>query len=103
MQEPKTVCDSLGLGNSELRIENYELRLFPNPNDGNFTLRFNSTLGKKGSLYVHNIHGQLMYKQSISEWTNECDLHLKDKLTAGAYIVSLYCGDKVARVKVLVK
>ena len=51
------------LGSTEFSENNFSI--YPNPNNGNFTISLNSTLNKDANLEIYSINGQLIFKKEI--------------------------------------
>ena len=80
------------LANNTFEFENFSL--YPNPNNGNFTVQFNSNSNSKVNITVHDIRGRKIIDKSYpnSGIFNQ-ELHL-EKAQAGVYLVSINDGDK---------
>ncbi len=65
-------------------------KLYPNPNNGNFTVNFNSTYGGEFKTRIFNTNGQLLYDNSIdiSIGENKLDFDVQT-LNSGIYILEL--------------
>jgi hypothetical protein len=60
-QLPGSPCDTLGVGLNELRINNLELRVSPNPSNGRVSLEY-LPQAKSGMLYVYDMAGKEVYR-----------------------------------------
>jgi len=79
-------------------IENSEIRAFPNPSDGSFTL-VNMQDVPITHFEVYNLSGNLVLNQSnIGVARFKCT----ECLSKGAYIVHVYLGDSVKQLKIVV-
>lgn len=78
-----------------------DLRLFPNPNQGSFSLSLELDQPKVLEVVVMNVHGQELIRRlmGISTAINE-EFELSQK---GIYLVQIKSGAEVATIKVLVK
>jgi WD40 repeat protein len=90
-QEPGSPCDTLGVGLNELRVNNLELRVSPNPSNGRFSLEY-LPQAKSGMLYVYDMQGKELYREYVSPYTSIKNLDLSAKLANGTYGVSLVFG-----------
>ncbi len=96
-------CDILGLSvGAELRIKNDELRIGPNPNNGNFSLSFNKQ-AVSGMLYIYDTDGKLVYSEYVAPASSVKNLQLEGKLRSGLYAVNLVFGWQTATGKFIVK
>ncbi len=96
------MCDSLEVGNNELKIKSEALKIMPNPSDGNFSIEFKA-LNKSGTVYIYDINGTLVYKEYVSPFTTIKNINLQNVLSNGLYAVSLFRGNERALGKVIVK
>ena len=86
------ICSqSTQLTSQEFGFENFAL--YPNPNNGNFKVQFNSASGKI-SIAVHDIRGRKIFDKSYDNsglFSQEVQL---DKAQSGIYLVSITDGTK---------
>jgi PKD repeat protein len=73
------------------------LEVFPNPNSGSFTLRFNSKAPAQVTLY--NLHGQLVFQ--TEQYANEL-VQLKP-LTPGVYLLKVEVNNKIVVQKMVIE
>lgn len=79
------------LANKEFGFEQFAL--YPNPNNGNFTVRFNSGSGNKINIAVHDIRGRKIFDQSYNNsgmFDETVKLH---NTQSGIYLVSITDGE----------
>lgn len=79
------ITDSFGLNN---------FKLFPNPNNGNFTIQFNSDSRNQVKIIVHDLRGREIYSKSYTNdgLFNE-NLQLSN-VQSGVYLVTVQDGDR---------
>lgn len=80
----------LQLATQEFKFENFVL--YPNPNNGNFTVQFNSKTGNKINIAVHDISGRKILDNTYNNtglFSQELQLN---KAQAGTYLVSITDG-----------
>lgn len=87
------VCtQTVVMATSDNVFENFVL--YPNPNDGNFGVRFDSKSGQKISIAVHDMRGRKIFEKN---YTNNGlfaeNFHL-DHAQSGVYLVSISDGEK---------
>jgi subtilisin-like proprotein convertase family protein len=71
-----------------------DFALFPNPNSGNFTVRFDSNSSGKIAINVVDLSGRIIFEKSYTN-TGLFDENIKlEKTQAGIYLVSITDGDK---------
>jgi len=95
--------DSLGnvltTHTQELNPENI-VRLFPNPNDGNFTLQFEQMIDEPYLLEVQNINGQILFSQMMMPaLMQNVEVGF---LPSGCYIVSMRFSDQRINRKLII-
>jgi hypothetical protein len=94
----------LGIKKSELGnvIEANDMKMFPNPNDGKFTLSFNIKGKGNVDVIIYNAEGKVVYKDNLPNFTGnyskEIDLSTKEK---GGYFVRVQQG-KSSQVKKII-
>ncbi len=71
-----------------------EAKLYPNPNNGNFTVDFNSNNGGKFKTRIFNTNGQLLYDNTvdINIWDNKLNFDVQT-FNSGIYILELSNGE----------
>lgn len=87
-----TVCDSLGLSNLAIEDEKTNWHLFPNPNNGQFSISFEKWQG--GHYVLHNSVGQQVAQALLLSGEIHI-LHLQN-LQPGLYVITLFDQKKQA-------
>ncbi|WP_269233838.1 reprolysin-like metallopeptidase [Flavobacterium flavigenum] len=96
-----TICSqTFTLDDSE--FENVDFALYPNPNNGNFTVQFECDPTKDVEVLVHDILGQNVYDENFGKgaYFNQ-NIQLK-KASAGLYLVTILNGSKKIVKKILI-
>jgi hypothetical protein len=88
-----SICDTLGVGNEELGIKNEQLKIAPNPNNGNLSIEY-PVQEISGMLYLYDVNGKQVYSEYVSPYTYIKNLNLQGKLSSGMYAVSLVFGQQ---------
>ncbi|TGD57787.1 T9SS type A sorting domain-containing protein [Flavobacterium humi] len=89
------------LGNEEFEFENFSL--YPNPNNGDFTIKFTSASSNDIKVNVHDIRGRQVYEKSFSN-TGAFNQNITlDKVQAGVYLVSIVDGAKKTVKRIVVE
>lgn len=80
-----------------------DFNLFPNPNNGNFTIQFNSNSGNEIKVNVHDMRGREIFNRTYSNngFFNE-DLQLNN-VQSGVYLVNVQDGNRKEVKKIVVK
>ena len=89
------------LANESFGLDNFTL--YPNPNNGNFNIQFNSNSGNEIKINVHDIRGREIYSKSYTNngLFNE-NLQLSN-VQSGVYLVTVQDGSKKEVKKVVVQ
>ena len=97
-----TVCSKqFTLGNEDFAFEGFEL--FPNPSNGNFTLKFVSDTGSDVKVNVHDLRGRQIFEKSYpSNNTFDQVINLNNAQT-GVYLLSVLDGNKKIVKKIVVQ
>jgi hypothetical protein len=88
-----TVCNkTYTLSSDEFEFQDFAL--YPNPNNGNFTVKFTSASNNDIKINVHDMRGREVYEKSFSN-TGAFNQNINlDKMQAGIYLVSIIDGTK---------
>lgn len=89
------------LGTQSNYFDNFSI--FPNPNDGNFTVKFNSNSGNDINIAVYDIRGRSIFNNLYqNNGLFEQTLQL-DKVQSGIYLVNIQDGDKKITKKIVIE
>lgn len=98
--------DSLGciipncfVGVEEMPIDQLEVSLFPNPNEGVFTVQFNGS-DQEATLHLFNLNGQLLHSERLRQPGQEIDL---SHIPAGVYLLEVMGQHSVCTKRVLIR
>lgn len=72
-----------------------EIKIYPNPNDGNFLIAFDQLINTVYSLQIVNQLGQIVYSQNNITATENYIYIQTDNLPQGIYFVGLQVADKL--------
>ena len=88
-----TVCSTAyTLSNAEFEFADFSL--FPNPNSGNFNVKFTSDSSNDIKINVHDMRGRQVYEKSFSNTGVFNQNVTLNKVEAGIYLVSIIDGAK---------
>ena len=91
---------ALANGITDLSFEN-TLNIFPNPSNGNITIKFENSISKNISIKVINLLGEVV--NATNTYLNEStDLDLSN-LANGFYHIQINCDGKMATKKILIQ
>ena len=85
-----TMASPLGLVDNSLA----NFTLFPNPNNGNFTVQFDSNSNNDIAISVHDMRGRLILNNAYNNTGLISQIVQLDNLQAGVYLVTVQDGDK---------
>jgi subtilisin-like proprotein convertase family protein len=95
------ICVQGSLSNQEVLISDFSI--FPNPNNGEFTIKMNSETDENIVVNVYDIRGRSIFqKQYQSTSTFEQNIQL-DNVESGIYLVNVTSGDKQTTKKIVIK
>ncbi len=88
---------------SASEFEFTDFALFPNPNKGDFTVKFTSASSNDIKINVHDIRGRQVYEKSFSN-TGAFNQNITlDRVQSGVYLVSILDGDKKTVKRIVVE
>lgn len=90
------------LNTGNINYVNKEVKVFPNPSNGNFQLKLpNSKIGDKVLLKIHSINGREIFSENS---IYKSDFLLRKNLTSGVYIITMKTADNtIYKGKIVVK
>jgi subtilisin-like proprotein convertase family protein len=98
-----TICSSAYTTLATPSFEINDFILYPNPNKGNFTVRFTSANTTKVKIVVNDMLGRKIYENEFeNKGSFNENIQLKNA-TAGVYLVSVIDGDRKGVSKIIVK
>jgi hypothetical protein len=90
--EPGSVCDSLGVGVTELAAGKNNITIFPNPAADNATIKY--SISKNAQLVIVNSLGEIVQQISLSAENQSATIDLS-KFKNGAYTCKMVQEGKV--------
>jgi hypothetical protein len=91
-QLPGSPCDTLGVGLRPLQVADYKLQIYPNPNDGRFSVEY-TPQRISGVMYVYDVNGREVFREYVSPFTSVKNVDLSGKVNSGVYAVRLVWGN----------
>lgn len=90
--------------NSQRMAMNDPISVYPNPNNGTFTIAFTQQEKVKTSIEVVDVQGKVVFKEKLGAFSGSYkkELDLK-KHGVGVYIVNVQQGDEISARKVIVE
>lgn len=95
------ICTVQTAGVVENNLKNFTL--YPNPNNGNFTVQFESTTTNEIKINVHDISGRLVYNKSFQNNGMFLENLQLTETQAGVYFVTVIDGDIKTTKRVIIK
>ncbi len=96
-----TVCSEQPLAVNEFDIEGF--KIFPNPNNGEFTVQLNSNSGNKINIDVFDIRGRKIFNNILENGSNLNETIKLNNVQSGMYLVKVSDGDKQVIKKIVVE
>ena len=94
-------CDSLTSLNESILNTPLQLRAFPNPfNSAYISINYSLEQNKTGNLEIINTTGQIIYQQTLPQWSSHQKLHLAE-ISDGIYLMKLQSGAKNVTLKII--
>ncbi len=91
-----------GLGIEEMNV--YQLSIYPNPSQGDFSISFNANITESYTLKVYDEIGKLVYDESISNQNGKSVKEVKlGEVATGMYNVVLSNGTTEVKQKIVIK
>lgn len=84
-------CDTL-TGFNNIQTHDLTLRVYPNPNNGEFNIGYQLPQNTQGILEVHDINGKLIWSRQLPPWSTMQQISLTKSITPGIYLVSIKSG-----------
>lgn len=85
--------------------DDFMMQVFPNPNEGEFIVRFHIKHQKQVQIAIYNLSGQLLEKDVLSdlnEGQHQHCIHLANLTNGGTFMVVIQSGNKKAVQKVII-
>lgn len=98
-----SICETIS---SVKKIElenNFEFNIYPNPNNGNFTVEFSHAHFSKGILSIHNSIGQVIFKKNIDSKKSLSFQINQNNLGKGIYYLSINSEQGIYSKKMVVR
>jgi len=84
----------------EIDTNMYDISIFPNPNDGNFTVNYNLGDEETGMFYLYDAIGRKVYKKELEQ--NNGTLQIELLLSSGVYIWEVRGNKRVQSGKIVI-
>ena len=94
------ICSESSLNTGDIELDN--LRIFPNPNNGSFTVGFNTRSGKNISVQVYDIRGRMIYKNNYTTNIRFEEVISLTNTQSGIYILQISDGPQKITKKIVV-
>ena len=95
------ICSVAPLSTNENVLQDFAI--YPNPNTGNFNIKFNSTSGNEIAINVYDLRGRQVFNKTYQN-TGLFDQNLQlESVQAGVYLVTVQDGDKKVVKKIIVQ
>lgn len=95
------ICGEAGLSVDEFSVEDFAL--YPNPNNGEFTVKLKSRSNADINISVFDIQGRSVFNNSFNNTTDFSQVINLNNVQSGMYLVEVTDGDKQTIKKILVE
>jgi len=96
-----TTTTTIVLNNQDFGLANF--KIYPNPNNGNFTVQFDSNSGNDIKVAVHDIRGRQVFDKSYSNNGLFSENLSLNNIQSGIYLVTVQDGDKKEVKKIVIE
>lgn len=83
--DPNSHTTVTGLEDQNLQVD---LKVFPNPNNGNFNIRVEGLIQAESEVLIYNITGKEMARKTVSSGVQQVEMNL-DNLSPGMYMARM--------------
>ena len=94
-----SVCDTIVTTVDVFEPPEIQIKTFPNPSNGIFTLGF-PTQNEQGVLEIYDVLGNLILKENVAQWSQYKRVNIFE-VSTGIYLCKISWGEKNANVKIL--
>ncbi|QXP80528.1 MULTISPECIES: reprolysin-like metallopeptidase [Winogradskyella] len=94
------ICEEASLSVQDNELE--ALSIFPNPNNGEFNVQFNSTSGEAIAINVYDIRGRSIYSQNFDNVGTFNEAIKLNNAQSGVYLLTIIDGTKKVTKKIIV-
>ncbi|WP_432222539.1 reprolysin-like metallopeptidase [Flavobacterium sp. TMP13] len=84
-------------------FETVDFAIYPNPNNGNFTVELKSSLENKIQILIHDLLGRKVYEQRFEGRANFIESIQMNREMAGVYLVTVIDGDSKTVRKIIIR
>ena len=78
------------------------LSIFPNPNNGEFTVKLNSSTGNSINISVYDIRGRRIFDNIYDSSSNFNEVINLANVQSGLYILKITDGNKIGTKKIII-
>ncbi|WP_282134691.1 reprolysin-like metallopeptidase [Seonamhaeicola maritimus] len=94
---------TVSLSNSDFYGFEKSLKVFPNPNKGEFTIKFNNATKSNIDLEVYDLRGRIIYSQKYQNVTSFDESINLNNIQSGMYILNLSDGLRQSTKKIIIE
>ncbi|MCH8318964.1 MAG: T9SS type A sorting domain-containing protein, partial [Bacteroidetes bacterium] len=81
----------------QFSLINTGLKVYPNPNDGNFQIDYQLSEGQKGELTIFNIMGKKLFTYPLVNETDNLKIRKSDVLKNGLYFYQIIINNNIVK------
>jgi subtilisin-like proprotein convertase family protein len=96
-----TVTTTITLGTQDFELTNFAL--YPNPNNGNFSLEFDSSSGEDINITLHDMAGRLVYNKIYDATTKFNETISLNNVSSGMYLINITDNGRTITKKLIIE
>lgn len=92
------------LSNEENMNANFEINVFPNPSNGEFTIQLNQENSSKNNIRIQllNSTGQVVYHNNFSFLNGKEEINVRENIVPGLYILQIIDGNNIRTKRIVI-
>jgi len=95
------ICSQQPLSTNDFSIDDFAI--FPNPNNGEFTVKLNSNSGNEISIDVYDIRGRRIFNNAYDNGSDFNQTVKLNNVQSGLYLVTVKDGNRNITKKIVVE
>ncbi len=93
-----------GVGINDIQNTVYNINILPNPNNGNFTLKFSSPVTQQLNIAIRNVIGEVVYTKAMEGFVGDFNEEINlSPLSKGIYVVTIESASGTVNRKIVIQ
>ncbi len=84
-------------------LKKNDVKIYPNPNTGNFSIEINSAIQETFQLQIVDLNGKIVFEKSARLFTGKNTISLSSKIKQGVYILTIKQKEKTYKQQLLIE